>query len=158
MARCLFPFVLSALLSAAPAPGQTWAGQLFNQSGNPWVLRLCPAPAGQVNAPLMAGLDGALHPEQLTLLQDPGDEVAIPEDTILIFWFRDPPQLQIHDPERVTFDLVDPDGQAGAVGAYWRHRGVHGQSGAEWAAIRPNPYGQFLPHEHYPYRLLIVPP
>ncbi len=158
MARFRSPLLLAAILAGAPVLAQTVAGQLFNQSGSPWVLRLGPAPAGRVNAPLMAGLDGALHPEQLTLMQNPGDTVAIPMDAILIFWFRDPPQFQAHDLEQATFDLEDPVGQTGAVGAYWRRRGVDGPSGAEWVATYPNPYGQFQAAAYLPYRLLIVPP
>ncbi len=156
MAALRFPLFLAAALAATPAPAQTWVGQLFNQSGSDWLLCLRPATAGQVNAPLMTGLDGALHPSQLTQLEAPGDTVAIPRGGVLIFWFRDPPQFQAHPEERVTFDLVDPAGQADAVGAYWRRWGVDGESGAVWAADYPNPYGRF--QAAYGHRLLILPP
>ena len=132
-----FSLCLFALLAAAPAQAQTWAGRLSNRSGIPWVLRLGSVSEGRVNAPLMAGLAGALKPTQLSLLQNPGDTVSIPRDATLIFWFRDPAPFQADDPERVTFDLVDPAGQTGAVGACWRRRGGDGQGGVEWVVTHP---------------------
>jgi hypothetical protein len=153
MAPFRSPLFLAAILAAAPAPAQTVAGQLFNPSGSDWLLRM-----DQASAPLMAGLDGALHPDQLTLLEAPGDTVALPRNGILILWFRDPPQFQAHPVERATFDLVDPAGRTGAVGAYWRLQGVDGASGAQWDATHPNPYGQFHADAFRPYRLMILPP
>jgi|GEM_PF-2890492 hypothetical protein len=150
-----FRSLLFLAVALAAAPVQAWVGQLFNQSGNDWLLSLHPAPPGQVNAPLMAGLDGALHPEQLTPLEAGGDTVAIPRGQILIFWFRDASYSQAHPLERVTFDLVDRDGQTGAVGAYSRPRQVLDEAWAEWDATCPSPYGQFQVGIHH--RLLILP-